>query len=177
MSCIKAALTLACSVQLAMPMLHAESGPTFIPDTTFSGSTLNDWHTIGSASWNATGGEITARGGEGWLVLNRPYQDSAFYASFRCTGVCNTGILMRMEKRDAGSTGAMLAIEGDALVPYRVMIDAAGKILRQDQASRQRSRTGFATRRLLLHRERLVLHVRPRPLLQVWPGFPIHRLE
>ncbi len=69
------------------------------------------------------------KGGEGWLVLDKPYQDSALYTSFRCTGPCNAGILMRLEKRDAGSTGIMLAIEGDALVPYRVMIDANGKII------------------------------------------------
>ena len=74
------------------------------------------------------GGEITGKAGEGWLVLDKPYQDSALYTSFQCTGPCNTGILMRMEKRDAGSTGLMLAIEGEALVPYRVNMDADGKI-------------------------------------------------
>jgi len=33
-----------------------------------------------------------------------------------------------MEKRNAGATGLMLALEGNALVLYRVMIDAGGKI-------------------------------------------------
>ena len=125
---IKSALILGCVVQFSMPLLHAESGPAFIPDGTFTGSTLAGWHSLGSASWTVSSGEIIGKGGEGWLVLDKPYQDSAFYTSFRCTVPCNTGILMRMEKRDAGSTGLMLAIEGDALVPYRVNIDADGKI-------------------------------------------------
>lgn len=128
MSSIKSALILGCVVQFSMLWPHAEAGPTFIPDGTFTGSTLAGWHALGSASWSVNSGEITGKGGEGWLVLDKPYQDSALYISFRCTGPCNTGILMRMEKRDAGSTGVMLAIEGDALVPYRVNIDADGKI-------------------------------------------------
>ncbi len=129
---IKFALILGCVVggvvQSSMPFLHAEPGPTFIPDGTFTGSTLAGWHRLGSASWSVSSGEIIGKEGEGWLVLDKPYQDSALYTSFRCTVPCNTGILMRMEKRDAGSTGLMLAIEGDALVPYRVNIDADGKI-------------------------------------------------
>ena len=127
MSRVKAVWILACAV-LVLPLLHAEPGPTFLPDGTFKGSKLAGWHTLGPASWSANDGEITAKGGEGWLVLDKPYQDSALYTSFRCTGACDAGILMRMEKRDTGSTGIMLAIEGDALVSYRVMIDANGKI-------------------------------------------------
>ncbi len=128
MSSIKSALILGCVVLFSMPLLHAESGPTFIPDGTLTGSSLAGWHTLGSASWTVNGGEIVGKEGEGWLVLDKPYQDSALYTSFRCTVPCSTGILMRLEKRDAGSTGLMLAIEGDALVPYRVNIDADGKI-------------------------------------------------
>jgi hypothetical protein len=122
------ALVAAFAANLSTAPLLAEAGPTFIPDGTFTGSALTGWHTLGSASWNASNGEIVGKGGEGWLVLDKPYQDSALYTSFRCTGTCNTGILMRMEKRGADSTGIMLAIEGTALVPYRVNIDASGKI-------------------------------------------------
>jgi hypothetical protein len=125
---VRAVWILACVAQFSISLLHAEPGPTFLPDATFKGSTLAGWHTLGSASWGAANGVITAKGGEGWLILDKPYQDSALYTSFRCTGPCNAGILMRMEKRGEGSTGIMLAIEGDALVSYRVMIDANGKI-------------------------------------------------
>lgn len=125
---LKLVWILACAVQLTVSLLYAEPGPTFIPDATFKRSMLSGWHTLGAASWSANNGEITAKGGEGWLILEKPYQDSALYTSFRCTGPCNTGILMRMEKRDTGFTGVLLAIEGNALVPYRVMMDASGKI-------------------------------------------------
>jgi len=128
MFCMKAVLIVACAASVFSPFGRAESGPTFIPDGRIEGSTLTGWHMLGSASWTAHGGEILARGGEGWLIADKQYQDSALYTSFRCTGPCNTGILMRMEKRDAGLTGLMLAIEGDALVLYRVNVDAEGKI-------------------------------------------------
>ena len=69
MSSTKAALFLACTVQLFSLFGRAESGPTFIPERKFDGSTLAGWHTLGSASWTANSGEITGKGGEGWLVL------------------------------------------------------------------------------------------------------------
>ena len=126
--CIKSTLIAVSLALLSIHLLKAEPGPTFIPDGIFTGSALAGWHTLGSATWTANGGEITGKGGEGWLVLSKSFQDSALYASFRCTGPCNTGVLMRFEKRDSGSTGLMLAVEGDGLVPYRVLIGADGKI-------------------------------------------------
>ena len=30
--------------------------------------------------------------GSGWLVLDHSYQDTGFYAAFRCTGPCDTGV-------------------------------------------------------------------------------------
>jgi hypothetical protein len=32
------------------------AGPSFHPDTTFSGSSLNGWHTFGPAEWRAEDG-------------------------------------------------------------------------------------------------------------------------
>lgn len=125
---VKAACTLALAALFGLTVLRAEPGPTFLPDATFKGSTLAGWHTVGAAAWTANNGEITAKGGEGWLVLDKSYQDSALYSSFRCVGPCNFGILMRMEKRDGGWTGLMLAVEGGVMAPYRVMIDPNGKI-------------------------------------------------
>ena len=77
----------------------------FVPDSTFRGSSLEGWHTLGEAGWRAQNGEIigtpkSARGG--WLVLDRSYQDIAFFASFRCTGDCKTGVLLRAQKTDTG---------------------------------------------------------------------------
>jgi hypothetical protein len=107
--------------------MQAEPGPTFIPDGTFKGSTLAGWHSLGTATWTAANGEITGKGGAGWLVLDKPYQDAVLYTSFRCAGACNAGVLMRMEKRSEGMTGVLLSIDGDAMATYRVMLDAGGK--------------------------------------------------
>lgn len=54
-------------------------GPSFIPDTSFKGSNLGGWHTLGQADWHAENGEIrgAAKAGGGWLVLDRSYQDVA----------------------------------------------------------------------------------------------------
>ena len=73
------------------------ANPSFLPDTTFKASTLTGWHTLGLAEWHAQNGEITgaAKSGGGWLVLDRSYQDVAFYASFRCAGPCKPGVLLR----------------------------------------------------------------------------------
>src|SRR6266446_2888540 len=71
------------------------AGVTFIPDSTFKGSSLTGWHILGQADWRAQGGELigTAKaGGGGWLVLDRSYQDVGFHAMFRCTGGCKTGV-------------------------------------------------------------------------------------
>ena len=55
------------------------ANPSFAPDTTFKGSILTGWHTLGAAEWRAQNGEITgnAKTGAGWLVLDRADSVSA----------------------------------------------------------------------------------------------------
>jgi hypothetical protein len=89
----------------------AWAGPgDFVPDETFTGSSLARWRVLGPAAWRAQDGEIvgTAKttGGGGWLVSDRSHQDVAFFTSFRCTGSCNMGVLLRGEKTpDGGMKG------------------------------------------------------------------------
>ena len=55
----------------------------------FKGSALTGWHKFGQADWRAENGEIIATPKDesgGWLVLDKGYQDIAFYSSFRCSG-------------------------------------------------------------------------------------------
>ena len=62
----------------------------FRPDSTFSGSTLAGWHTLGASQWKAQNGELTgiaSGAGGGWLVLDESYQDLNFFARFRCQPV------------------------------------------------------------------------------------------
>ena len=88
-----------------VPGIPAElQGPSFVPDATFQGSTLAGWHVLGRAEWGAENGELVGKGiaGSGWLVLDRSYQDTGFYAAFRCVGACDTGVLIRATKTEDG---------------------------------------------------------------------------
>jgi hypothetical protein len=78
------------------------SGPSFVPDG--GSSTLAGWHSLGPAAWRADQGEIVGKGtdGSGWLVLDHSFQDTGLYASFQCTGTCDTGVLLRLQQTPEG---------------------------------------------------------------------------
>src|SRR6266851_2741350 len=105
-------------------------GPSFVPDSTFQGSTLAGWHMLGQAEWSAEDGELAGKGiaGPGWLVLDHSYQDTGFYAGFRCVGVCDTGVLIRATKTEGGMRGTFLSIKGTQLTGESLTLDAAGNI-------------------------------------------------
>ena len=97
----KRALLLAAATLAVFARLSG-TGPSFHPDSTFKGSALTGWHTLGNATWQAQDGVITGTPtqlGGGWLVLDHSYQDVGFYASFKCAPGCQSGMLMRAEKR------------------------------------------------------------------------------
>ena len=101
----------------------------FLPDVTFKGSSLTGWHKLGEADWRANNGEITGtpkRESGGWLVLDQGYQDVQLSASFRCTGACKAGILLRAEKTPDGMKGVYLSLNEGDVAPYEVVLDAQG---------------------------------------------------
>ncbi|MBT9330823.1 FG-GAP-like repeat-containing protein [Paracidobacterium acidisoli] len=104
--------------------------PSFSPDKSFQGSSLDGWHTMGSAKWQAENGTIDGDGraanAPGWLVLDHPYQDTGVYASFKCEGPCDTGILLRAVKTGNYIQGVFLSIKQNDLAAYRVTLDASG---------------------------------------------------
>ena len=107
----------------------------FRPDTTFSGSTLTGWHTLGSSQWKAQSGELigTASGpAGGWLVLDTSYQDLNFFARFRCTGECRTGVIFRLEKNAEGMTGVYVSLNAGELSTFRPTLDAEGRETRRE---------------------------------------------
>src|SRR5947199_10743379 len=77
-------------------------GPSFTADTTSKGSSLTGWHSLGQADWRAENGELVGKAkgadGSGWLMLDHSFQDVAVYTMLRCTGPCNTGVLLRAQK-------------------------------------------------------------------------------
>jgi hypothetical protein len=123
------------SCALLIPSVAALGGaPTFKPDATFQGSSLQDWQPIGEAKWSAKDGTITGKslGGDGWLMLNKSFQDVAMYTSFRCKGACSVGYLVRAEKTAEGWKGIFVSLMPNDPAEYRVDIDATGKIIRKE---------------------------------------------
>jgi hypothetical protein len=101
----------------------------FVPDVTFKGSALTGWHTLGHAEWRAHDGEIAGTPkseGGGWLVLDRGYQDVEFAASFRCTGACKAGVLLRAEKTNDGMKGVYVSLTEGDVASYNLILDAQG---------------------------------------------------
>jgi hypothetical protein len=123
---------IAMTAAVAPAVLLTAQGPNeFKPDTTFTGSSLTGWQSLGAADWQAQNGEITGRpraGGQGgWLVLDKSYQDVNFFTRFRCTGVCNAGVLFRMQKTGSGMTGVYVSLADKDLRTYRLTLDAEGR--------------------------------------------------
>lgn len=91
----------------------ARANKNFIPDWTFKGSLPGTWRVLGDADWRAENGEIvgsprTAAGG--WLILDKPLQDTQFAATFRCTGGCRTGVMVRAQSTQDGIQGVYTAL-------------------------------------------------------------------
>jgi hypothetical protein len=108
----------------------------FAPDAVFSGSTLTGWRSLGQAQWRAQNGEIigTPKGGDGWLVLDRSYEDVALSALFRCSAGCLTGVLLRAEKNAQGGTdGIFVSLNEGDLASYRITLNAAGLVLSKER--------------------------------------------
>jgi len=121
----------------AVPMVAV--GPSFVPDATFTGSSLAGWHTVGNAKWTAENGEIvgkpTAASG-GWLVLDKSYQDVGVYVEYRCTAGCQAGVLFRETKGDAGMKGTFVDLSDPEIPTYSVTLGADGAITSRDKARR-----------------------------------------
>lgn len=113
----------------------------------FTGSRLTGWHTLGDATWKAENGELigTAKPGSdgGWLVMDKSFQDVQLFTSYRCTGACKSGVLLRAEKTsDGGMSGIFVSMtEGDT-ASYAITLDANGKELSRDRINAPAGRGG-----------------------------------
>lgn len=118
----------------------------FIPDVTFSGSSLTGWQKLGTADWRAENGEIAAHAHDqngGWLLFQKSYQDVAFHTDFRCSGPCEAGILFRMEKSsDGGLKGVYVSLNPEDVNSYDVTLNRDGKILSRTRL--EKSKVQFA---------------------------------
>ncbi len=109
------------AVLLSIPVF---AGLTFIPDSTFSGSSLKGWHLLGEAAWRAHDGEITGTasqsGAGGWLFLDQSYQEVGLHALFRCTGGCQAGVLIQAQKTPEGYKGIFVSLNEDNVPSYDI---------------------------------------------------------
>ncbi len=116
-------------------------GPTFRPEFTFRGSSLDEWHTLGQAEWKAASGEITGKPTQpagGWLVMNRSFQDVAIYAEELCAAGCKFGVLLRAEKTPQGMKGIYVSFAPDDLNSYAVTLDSEGRFTAREKLGRPR---------------------------------------
>lgn len=123
-----------CTLLMLGPAVAQQSpAPDFVPDYTFQGSQLTGWQQLGGVNWTARDGVITGRvpsGGQaGLLRFQDAFEGVAAFSRFRCTGVCDAGILLRVEQTSTGLKGILVALEGETVAPYRVTLDATGQIL------------------------------------------------
>jgi hypothetical protein len=100
----------------------------FIPDWTFTGSSLAEADHLGAATWSAQNGEIigtpSAPDG-GWLLFKNPVQDVQMASSFRCAAGCQAGLLLRVEKTADGFKGVFVSIS-DTPGAFAVTLDQHG---------------------------------------------------
>jgi hypothetical protein len=105
----------------------AQNYPT---DKKYTPTSLAGWHVLGDAAWRVENGEYVgtpkAPNG-GWLVLDQSFQDTGFFARFKCTGGCRSGVLLRAEKTATGFKGAYVALTGEDLASYAITLDGSGK--------------------------------------------------
>jgi hypothetical protein len=127
----------------------AVANKNFAPDWTFKGSSLAKLRTLGGAEWRAESGEIigtpkTAEGG--WLILDRPLQDVQFATTFRCTGGCKAGVMVRTETTPDGIRGVYVQLPDgtNPAATFALKLDAQGR-----EVSRQALRPGSGTVRML----------------------------
>jgi 3-keto-disaccharide hydrolase/FG-GAP-like repeat len=139
--------TVAVAVSAMAFELIAAGPANFKPDGMVTGSSLSGFHVVGDADWKAQNGELVGMaksgGGGGWLVMDKGFQDVQLYTSYRCTGGCKSGILLRAQKTpDGGMTGVYVSLtEGDTTA-YSVTIDPAGKELTREPLAAPAGRGG-----------------------------------
>ena len=110
----------------------------FVPDWTFTGSSLADAEQIGAAKWSAAGGEwigMPASPDGGWLLFKNPVQDVQLSASFRCAAGCQAGLILRLEKTPAGFKGVFVSIS-ETPAAFAVTLDANGLVLTKEPLER-----------------------------------------
>src|SRR4051812_35500835 len=119
----------------------AAANKNFVPDWTFHGSSLSSFRTLGEADWRAENGEIVGKPRAdtgGWLILDKPLQDVEFASTFRCTGGCRAGVMVRAQSTPEGIRGVYIALP-DGQNPagsFALSIDSQGHEIKREPLKR-----------------------------------------
>jgi hypothetical protein len=110
----------------------------FVPDWTFTGSSLADTDQLGAAKWSAQNGELIgtpASPDGGWLLFNNSVQDVQMAAAFHCAAGCQAGLVLRLEKTVDGFKGVFVSIS-ETPGAFAVALDAQGRIVTKEPLER-----------------------------------------
>ena len=131
---------------LLMP--GAGANRNFQPDWTFKGSSVAAFHTIGDTEWRAENGELVGIPKSetgGWLILDKPLQDVQFASTFRCTGGCKAGVMLRAQSTAQGIQGVFAALpEGqNPAAAFALKLDPQGRELSREPLKRANGTVRF----------------------------------
>jgi hypothetical protein len=114
------------------PAAHANRN--FVPDWTFTGSSIADAQQLGHARWTAQNGELigsplSAEGG--WLLFKNELQDVQMATSVKCAAGCQAGLLLRLEATADGFKGVFVSMSGTPGA-FAVALDRQGQLTKME---------------------------------------------
>ena len=132
---------IAAAATLGLFMRPVAANKNFVPDWTFQGSSISSFRTVGEADWRAEDGEIVGiprSASGGWLILDRPLQDVQFASTFRCTGGCRAGVMVRAQSTPEGIRGVYIALpEGqNPAGAFALNLDSQGREVKREPLER-----------------------------------------
>jgi hypothetical protein len=136
-------------IRLATPLLFTivcvaaveratHANKNFIPDWTFTGSSLADTDELGAATWSAQNGEVIGTPSSpdgGWLLFKNPVQDVQMATSFHCAAGCQAGLLLRLEPTADGFKGVFVSIS-ETPGAFAVTLDTQGRVRTKEPLER-----------------------------------------
>jgi hypothetical protein len=104
----------------------------FLPDWTFTGSSLSGFEQKGATRWKSQNGEIIAESTDvagGWLILKRPLQDQQVSLSVKIQEGTTAGLLLRAETAAEGMSGVYVPLSNSETDVCQLRLSASGEEL------------------------------------------------
>jgi hypothetical protein len=126
---------------IVLLMRPASANRNFVADWTFKSSSLARFRSIGDADWHAENGEIVGKPRTttgGWLILDKPLEDIEFATTFRCTGGCQAGVMVRTQSTPEGIRGIYVSLPDgdDPAAAFALKLDPQGREVSREPLNR-----------------------------------------